>query len=238
MIYKRALLKLSGEVLAAQNEGPFCEAYLRQYASDIIAAQRKGIQIGIVIGGGNLLRGRAVKTDLIQRRTADHMGMLATIMNGLALRDALVKAGASACLFSAKSVDGIAKSFDPIEVDARLSDGQIAIFACGTGNPFVTTDAASSLRGIEIGAQVLLKATNVEGVYSADPKVDDLAVLYKTLTFDQVLTKQLAVMDVAAFSQCRDYNLPIRVFNIYKPGALLNALLGAEEGTLISNADK
>ncbi len=235
-MYKRVLLKLSGEVLAASREAPFSETLLQQYATDIVTALQQGIEIGVVVGGGNILRGREIKTDLICRRTADHMGMLATVMNGLALRDAILQAGAPACLFSAKSIEGVAKSFDPVAAEEALSAGQVVIFTGGTGNPFVTTDAASSLRGLEIGAEVLLKATNVDGVYSADPKVDTSAILYSTLSFDQALVEQLAVMDVAAFSQCRDYDLPIRVFNIYKSGALLNALLGADEGTLISNA--
>ncbi len=233
--YRRVLLKLSGEVLAEGAAEPFSDQRLRQYAADIQAAHAQGVQIAIVVGGGNLLRGRTVKTELIRARTADHMGMLATIMNGLALRDVLTHLGVPTSLFSAKAVSGIAAEFDPLHAEAALANGEVVVFAGGTGNPFVTTDSASSLRAIEVGADIVLKATNVDGVYAEDPKQNPHAVRYTVLSFADALSQRLAVMDMAAFSQCQAHDLPIRVFDIAQPCNLRAALLGEPCGTLVSN---
>jgi uridylate kinase len=165
------------------------------------------------------------------------MGMLATVLNSLALRDVLEHSGLRAEVFSAVSIGVLVKPFNSREVDAVLEAGSVAIFAGGTGNPFVTTDSAASLRAVEINADVLLKATKVDGVYSADPKKDKNATLYKSLTYKEALDKELSVMDLAAFCQCRDYNIPIRVFNVFKEGALTRALEGGSEGTLVSHGE-
>ncbi|MDF2529829.1 MAG: pyrH [Gammaproteobacteria bacterium] len=234
MAYKRVLLKLSGEAFAGESQQGVSPERLLAVAKDIQEAVTKGVQVAIVVGGGNFLRGASVSNEVISRTTADHMGMLGTILNGLALRDALESINLKTALFSALAVQGVAEGFDYRKAIYSLQQGHIVIFAGGTGNPFVTTDSTASLRAIEINADIILKATKVDGVYTSDPKKDASAKRYDKLTFDEALQKQLAVMDLAAFCQCRDYNIAIQVFNLFKPGALARALSGANEGTLVT----
>lgn len=232
---KRVLLKLSGEALAGDKQFGFDEAAFKPIVEDIFFAHQQGIKIVIVIGGGNFLRGTRDTNKYVSRATTDHMGMIATVINGLALRDALNKKGAKAKMRSAIFMPGVAKAFDIVSAKEIFDEGSILILTGGTGNPFVTTDSAASLRAIELEADVLLKATKVDGVYSADPVTNPEATFFESLTFDEVLKKEYAVMDLAAFCQCRDYNMPIRVFNLFKDNALRSALMGKSEGTLVSN---
>ncbi|WP_010598151.1 UMP kinase [Rickettsiella massiliensis] len=233
--YKRILLKLSGEALNGKTTDPIDSTALQQIAEDIVAASHLGIQIGIVIGGGNLFRGRSLAEVGLDRITGDQIGMLATVINALILRDALEKRGKIVRIMSALSIGKWVSEFDRYKAIRQLNKGYIVIFAGGTGNPLVSTDAAASLRGIEIGAEVLLKATQVDGVYSADPKKDKDAILYTHLTYKEVIEKELGVMDIAAFVQCRDQNLPIHVFNLQTPHALRTILQGGQVGTVVTN---
>jgi uridylate kinase len=236
--HKRVLLKLSGEALAGSKQFGYAEEAFNPIIEDIVFAHKSGVKIAIVIGGGNFLRGARDANAHITRATADQMGMIATVINGLALRDALLKKGASAKMRSAIFVSGIAKAFDIVEAREIYDSGSVLIIAGGTGNPFVTTDSAASLRSIELDADVLIKATKVDGIYSDDPKANPDAKLFSELSFEEVLKREYAVMDLAAFCQCRDYHIPIRVFNIFKDGALRRALLGESEGTLVSHLVK
>lgn len=234
MGHNRVLLKLSGEAFAGESQQGLSSERLLAVAKDIQEAVKKGVQIAIVVGGGNFLRGATVSNDVITRTTADQMGMLGTILNGLALRDALESINVKTALLSAVAVQGMAEVFDYRKAISYLNQDHVVIFTAGTGNPFVTTDSAASLRAIEINADVILKATKVDGVYTADPKKDPSAKRYDKLSFEEALQKELAVMDLAAFCQCRDYNIAIRVFNLFKPGALTRALNGDNEGTLVT----
>ena len=236
--HKRILLKLSGEALAGSKQFGYAEEAFNPIIEDIVFAHKSGIKIAIVIGGGNFLRGARDANAHITRATADQMGMIATVINGLALRDALLKKGASAKMRSAIFVSGIAKAFDIVEAKEIYDAGSVLIISGGTGNPFVTTDSAASLRSIELEADVLIKATKVDGIYSADPHIDASAKLFSELSFEEVLKREYAVMDLAAFCQCRDYEIPIRVFNLFKEGGLRRALLGEHEGTLVSHLVK
>jgi uridylate kinase len=192
-----------------------------------------GVQVGLVLGGGNIFRGEGLAKAGMNRVVGDHMGMLATVMNGLAMRDSLHRAFVNARLMSAIPLNGICDSYTWAEAISLLKSGRVVIFSAGTGNPFFTTDSAACLRGIEIEADVVLKATRVDGVYSADPETDPNAELYSHLGYEDVLSKELKVMDLAAFTLARDHNIPIRVFNMNKPGALMRVICGEEEGTLI-----
>jgi uridylate kinase len=234
MGHKRVLLKLSGEAFAGESQQGLSSERLLAVAKDIQEAVKKGVQVAIVVGGGNFLRGATVSNDVITRTTADQMGMLGTILNGLALRDALESISVKTALLSAVAVQGMAEVFDYRKAISYLNQNHVVIFTAGTGNPFVTTDSAASLRAIEINADVILKATKVDGVYTADPKKDPSAKRYDKLSFEEALQKELAVMDLAAFCQCRDYNISIQVFNLFKPGALIRALNGDNEGTLVT----
>jgi uridylate kinase len=231
---RRVLLKLSGEALAEEGQQGIHAGQLSTIAKDIVAAAKAGIEVGVVVGGGNFIRGCQNTANNIQRVTADHMGMLATLLNGLALRDAIEAEGYHATVLSALPVPGIVEGYSARRAIAELASKKVVIFTGGTGNPFVTTDSASSLRSIEINAEVLLKATKVDGIYNADPRRNPEAKRYDFVSYTEALQKELAVMDLAAFCQCRDYNVKIRVFNLFKPGALLRALTGAEEGTLVA----
>jgi len=193
----------------------------------------RGSQVGLVIGGGNLFRGAALNAVGMDRVTGDHMGMLATVMNALAMRDALERTNISSHVMSAIQMSGVVEHYDRRRAIRYIKDGDVVIFAAGTGNPFFTTDSAACLRGIEIDADVVLKATKVDGVYSADPMLDPTAELYEHLTYDEVLDKKLGVMDLTAICLCREHNMPLRVFRMSKPGALLNVVVGGNEGTLI-----
>jgi uridylate kinase len=192
-----------------------------------------GIQLAVVIGGGNIFRGVALGASGMDRATADYMGMMATIMNAMALQDAMRNAGLEARVQSALNVEQVIEPYIRPKAMRYLDEGKIVIFAAGTGNPFFTTDTAAALRGSEIGAEVVLKATKVDGVYSADPKKDPTAVRYSSITFDDALARNLQIMDATAFALCRDQGLPIRVFNINRPGALRRVVSGEDEGTLV-----
>ncbi len=231
--YRRILLKLSGEALVGEGVTTIDPNVLDRMATEISEIYRLGVQIAIVIGGGNFFRGAALSDAGINRITGDYMGMLATMMNGLALRDSFERAGMPVRIASALPVAGVADGFQRRKAIHHLEQGRIVVFVGGTGNPLVTTDSAASLRGIEIEADVVLKATNVDGIYSADPAKDKNATLYQQLSYQEALEKELAVMDLAAFCQCRDHNMPLRVFNIRKQGALMRVVLGENEGTLV-----
>lgn len=232
-IYKRILLKLSGEALQGQASFGIDPAVLDRLVKEIGEVAKLGVQIGIVVGGGNLFRGATLAKVGIDRITGDQMGMLATVMNALAMRDALQSQGVSSRIMSAISISGLVDPFDRGKAIAHLQEEQVVIFAGGTGNPLVTTDSAASLRGIEIGADVLLKATNVDGIYSADPAKDPQAKLYKHLTYQEALDRELGVMDLTSFCQCRDHGLAIRVFNVTKPDILLKIVTSKDEGTIV-----
>lgn len=237
-IYRRILLKMSGEALMAKGTQPIAPSVLDRMALEVSHVYQLGVQIAIVIGGGNFFRGTTLSEAGINRITADYMGMLGTLMNGLALRDAFERSGLPVRILSAIAMSGVVDHFNRRKAIHHLQQGRVIIFAAGTGNPLVTTDSAASLRGIEIDADVVLKATNVDGVYSADPAKDPHAKLYKHLSYQEALEKELAVMDLAAFCQCRDHNMPLRIFNINKPGALLRVIMGEDEGTIVNNGDQ
>lgn len=231
--YKRVLLKLSGEALMGEQEFGIDPKVLDRMALEIGALIGIGVQVGLVIGGGNLFRGAALNAAGMDRVTGDHMGMLATMMNGLAMRDALERSNIRTRVMSAIPMSGIVEHYDRRRAVRDLKDGDVVIFCAGTGNPFFTTDSAACLRGIEIDADVVLKATKVDGVYSADPVKDPTAEKYETLTYDEVLDKKLGVMDLTAICLCRDQSMPVRVFNMNKSGALTRIVVGEAEGTLI-----
>jgi uridylate kinase len=232
--YKRILLKLSGEALTGSERFGIDPRVLDSMALAIGQLVGIGVQVGLVIGGGNLFRGAALQEAGLDRVTGDHMGMLATVMNALAMRDALERSDIATRVMSAIPMSGVVDHYDRRKAMRWLIDGDVVIFSAGTGNPFFTTDSAACLRGIEIDADLVLKATKVDGVYSADPvKVPD-AIKYDHLTYDEVLDKKLEVMDLTAICLCRDHNMPLRVFEMEKPGALLNIVRGGDEGTLIN----
>ncbi len=233
--YQRVLLKLSGEALMGDRSFGIDPLVLDRIARDVRAAIESGVQVGMVIGGGNLFRGANLSKAGIGRVSADQMGMLATVMNAIAMRDALERVGQDARILSAVAMNGVVEIHDRRHAIRQLEKNVQVIFSAGTGNPFVTTDSAASLRAIECDADVLLKATQVEGVYDADPSINPDAKLYKQLTFSEVLEKELGVMDLGAFCQCRDHDMPIRVFNLGKSGAFSRAIAGEEEGTLVTN---
>lgn len=236
-VYKRILLKLSGEALVGKTKfgiDPEVVEYIGGEISDILGLD---VQVGVVIGGGNFFRGKALFKAGLDRITADNMGTIATLINALAMRDIFERNNIPALIMSAIPMSGIVEHYDRRRAIRKLESGNVVIFAAGTGNPLVTTDSALSLRGIEVEADILLKATNVDGIYSADPVHDPKAKRYKSLTYREVLEKELAVMDLAAFSQCRDYNMILRVFNLRKKGALLRIILGEDEGTIVKNGD-
>jgi uridylate kinase len=231
--YKRILLKLSGEELMGDEGFGIDPKVLDRMALEIGQLVGIGVQVGLVIGGGNLFRGAALSAAGMERVTGDHMGMLATMMNGLAMRDALDRNNISARVMSAIPMSGVVEHYDRRRATRYLDRGDVVIFSAGTGNPFFTTDSAACLRGIEIDAEIVLKATKVDGVYSADPMKDPSATMYSHLTYDEALEKRLGVMDLTAICLCREQDMPLRVFRMSKPGALLNIAVGGEEGTLI-----
>ncbi|MFT5038142.1 MAG: uridylate kinase [Flavobacteriaceae bacterium] len=234
--YKRILLKLSGEELMGKEGFGIDPKVLDRMALEIGQLVGIGVQVGLVIGGGNLFRGAALNAAGMDRVTGDHMGMLATVMNALAMRDALERTNISSHVMSAIPMSGVVEHYDRRRAIRYLKDGDVVIFAAGTGNPFFTTDSAACLRGIEIDADVVLKATKVDGVYTSDPMLNSDAVLYTHLTYDQVLDKKLGVMDLTAICLCREHNMPLRVFRMSKQGALLNLVVGGSEGTLIEES--
>jgi uridylate kinase len=228
----RILLKLSGETLGHEGVG-IDPGVLDKTALEIGQLVGIGVQVGLVIGGGNLFRGAELSRAGLDRVTGDHMGMLATVMNALAMRDALERANIQTVVMSAIPMSGVVEHYDRRLAIRQLNAGRVVIFSAGTGNPFFTTDSAACLRGIEIDADIVLKATKVDGVYSADPMLDDSAVRYESLSYSEVLDKQLGVMDLTAICLARDHQMPLRVFSMEHSGALRNAVVGNNEGTLI-----
>ena len=231
--YKRILLKLSGEALAGDEAFGIKPEVLDRMALEIGQLVGVGIQVGLVVGGGNLFRGAALNAAGLDRVAGDHMGMLATVMNGLALRDALERSNITTHVMSAIPMDGVVEHYDHRRAMRYLSSGDVVIFSAGTGNPFFTTDSAACLRAIEIDADLMLKATKVDGVYSDDPVKTPDAKRYDRLTYDEVLARQLGVMDLTAICLARDHGLPVRVFDMNDSGSLARAVLGSDEGTLI-----
>ena len=233
--YRRILLKLSGEALMGKGDYGIDPEVLRRLANEIVEVVARGVQIGLVIGGGNIFRGAGLARAGMDRVTGDHMGMLATVMNGLAMQDALESLGAHARVMSALRINEVAEDYIRRRAIRHLEKGRVVIFAAGTGNPFFTTDTAASLRAIEIDADILLKATKVNGIYTDDPVKNPAAERYQRLTFDKVLADKLEVMDATAIVMCRDNNLPLRVFNLFSVGDLLRIVDGEDVGTLVSN---
>ena len=231
--YKRILLKLSGEELMGDEGFGIDPKILDRMALEIGQLVGICVQVGLVIGGGNLFRGAALNAAGMDRVTGDHMGMLATVMNALAMRDALERTNISSHVMSSIPMSGVVEHYDRRRAIRYLKEGDVVIFAAGTGNPFFTTDSAACLRGIEIDANVVLTATKVDGVYSADPMLEPNAEFFQHLTYDEVLDKKLEVMDLTAICLCRAHCMPLRVFRMSKPGALLNLVVGGNEGTLI-----
>lgn len=231
--YKRILLKLSGEALMGDHDFGIDPKVLDRMALEIGQLIGIGVQVGLVIGGGNLFRGAALHEAGMDRVTGDHMGMLATVMNGLAMRDALERASIRSRVMSAIPMSGVVEHYDRRTAIRYLTASDVVIFSAGTGNPFFTTDSAACLRGIEIDADVVIKATKVDGVYDKDPVKHADAVKYDSLSYDDVLDQKLGVMDLTAICLVRDHDMPVRVFDMTKPGALLNLVTGGKEGTLI-----
>ena len=231
--YKRIILKLSGEALMGDFDFGIDPNVLDRMALEIGQLRGIGVQVGLVVGGGNLFRGAALQKTGLDRVTGDHMGMLATVMNGLAMRDALERSNISTTLMSAIQMSGVVEHYDRRKSMRLLEQGDVVIFAAGTGNPFFTTDSAAYLRGIEVEADAVFKATKVDGVYDSDPVVNTEAAKYDRLTYDEVLEKKLGVMDLTAICLCRDHDMPVRVFNMNQPGSLLTVTLGGADGTLI-----
>jgi uridylate kinase len=231
--YQRILLKLSGEALLGNEDYGIDPVIIRRIANEVLEVCKTGVQVAIVIGGGNIFRGAGLAQSGIDRVTGDHMGMLATLMNSLALQDALEKAGADARVMSAISVHDVSEDYIRRRATRHLEKDRIVIIAGGTGNPFFTTDTAAALRAIEVGADIVLKATKVDGVYSADPKVDENASMYESLSYDEVIEGKLGVMDTNAIVLCRDQKMPIRVFNVFGVGNLMKIVTGEKVGTII-----
>jgi uridylate kinase len=232
--YRRVLLKLSGEALLGELDygiDPKISSRIAREVADVVAS---GVQIGIVIGGGNIFRGKGLAASGIDRITGDHMGMLATVMNALALQDALEKAGVTTRVMSAVSVRDVCEDYIRRRAVRHLEKGRAVIFAAGTGNPFFTTDTAASLRAIEVGADVMIKATKVDGIYSADPVTHSEATRYSRISYDEVIERKLQVMDTNAIVLCRDQSMPIRIVNLNRPGELGRVIRGEEVGTLVS----
>ena len=235
--YKRILLKLSGEALMGEQDFGIDPAIVQRISAEIAQAVEAGVEVGLVIGGGNIFRGVSLASSGMDRATADHMGMLATVINALSVQDGLEKAGVTVRVMSALPIHQVCEDYARRRAIRHLEKGRVVIMAAGTGNPFFTTDSAATLRGIEINADLVLKATKVDGVYTADPVKDPLATRYQRLTFNEVLERQLGVMDLTAIVLCRDHNMPLRVFNMNKPGALMAIMHGADEGTLVERGE-
>lgn len=231
--YRRVLLKLSGEALMGNDAFGINRDTVMQIIAQVKEIHDLGVQIAIVIGGGNIFRGVSQSAKGMERATADYMGMLATVMNALALKEAFTSLGVQARVQSALSMQQIVETYTRPKAIQYLEEGKVLIFAAGTGNPFFTTDTAAALRGAEMNCDIMLKATNVDGVYSADPKKDAAATRYQTITFDEAIHKNLKVMDATAFALCREQKLNIIVFGVFKNGALKRVVMGEDEGTLV-----
>jgi uridylate kinase len=233
--YKRVLLKLSGEALMGEDAYGINRATLERIVTEVAEVVGMGVELGIVIGGGNIFRGVALGAAGMDRATADYMGMLATVMNALALQDAMRRIGLASRVQSALNIEQVAEPYIRGKAMRYLEEGKVVIFGAGTGNPFFTTDTAAALRGMEMNVDIVLKATKVDGVYTDDPNTKPDAMRYKRLTFDEAIVKNLKVMDATALTLCRDQKLPVSVFSILKPGALKRVVLGEDEGTLVYN---
>jgi uridylate kinase len=237
-MYKRILLKLSGEALMGELSYGIDPKVINRIAEDIKSAHASGVQIAVVIGGGNIFRGAGLAEAGMDRVTGDHMGMLATVINSLALQDALENMGMYCRVMSAIKINQVCEDYIRRRAIRHLEKGRIVIFAGGTGNPFFTTDSAASLRAIEIEADLMLKATKVDGVYDSDPKRNPAAKRYSRLTYDKALASKLGVMDATAMVMCRDYNMPIRVFDMNEPEALVQIIAGKPIGTVVERGDE
>jgi len=231
--FRRVLLKLSGEALMGDDAYGINRDMLLRVVGEIGAVTALGVETGVVIGGGNIFRGIAAGATGMDRATADYMGMLATVMNALALGDAMRSQGINNRVQSALNIEQVVEPYIRGKAIRYLEEGKVVIFAAGTGNPFFTTDTAAALRGTEIGAEIVIKATKVDGVYTADPKKDASATRYQRVSFDEAISRNLKVMDATALALCRDQRLPINVFSIFKPGALKRVVLGEDEGTMV-----
>jgi uridylate kinase len=229
--FKRILLKLSGEALMGEDSYGINRATIERIVAEIKEVVDLGVEVGVVIGGGNIFRGVAPAAAGMDRATADYMGMMATVMNALALQDAMRQIGLVSRVQSALNIEQVAEPYIRGKAMRYLEEGRVVIFGAGTGNPFFTTDTAAALRGMEMNADIVLKATKVDGVYTDDPKTHPDAMRYKTLTFDEAIIKNLKVMDATALTLCRDQKLPICVFSIFKQGALKRVVMGEDEGT-------
>lgn len=231
--YKRILLKLSGEALMGDDRYGINRAVVERIVAEIAEVTRLGVQVAVVIGGGNIFRGMTSAEDGMDRATADYMGMLATVMNALALQDAMRRGGLISRVQSALRIDQVVEPYIRGKAIRYLEAGKIVIFAAGTGNPFFTTDTAAALRGMEMNVDIVLKATKVDGVYNCDPKQNASAIRYQKLSFDTAISQNLKVMDATALTLCRDQKLPLNVFSIFRAGALKRVVMGEDEGTLV-----
>ncbi len=231
--YKRVLLKLSGEALMGDDAYGINRETIDRIAAEVKEILNLGVEVGVVIGGGNIFRGVAPAAAGMDRATADYMGMLATVMNALALQDAMRRQGLKSRVLSALNIEQVAEPYIRGKAMRYLEEGRVVIFAAGTGNPFFTTDTAAALRGMEMNVDIVLKATKVDGVYTDDPKTHPDAMRYQRISFDEAIVKKLKVMDATALTLCRDQKLPICVFSIFKFGALTRVVLGEDEGTLV-----
>ncbi|MFB1487329.1 MULTISPECIES: UMP kinase [unclassified Thiocapsa] len=232
-LYRRILLKLSGEALVGSEAYGIDPEVLDRFAGEIRDLAAVGVQVALVIGGGNIFRGAGLAAKGMDRVTGDQMGMLATVMNGLAMQDALERLGIAARVMSALKINQVCEDYIRRRAMRHLEKGRVVVFAAGTGNPFFTTDSAASLRAIEVGADLLIKATKVDGIYSADPMIDPGATFYPRISYDRALREGLQVMDTTAIVLCRDHGMPLRVMNINEPGALLRLIRGEDIGSLV-----
>ncbi len=232
-VFKRVLLKLSGEALMGNADFGIDPEVISRFAKEIAELSAQGVELGIVIGGGNIFRGAGLAASGMDRVSGDHMGMLATVMNALAFQDALEQQGAFCRVMSAIRINQVCEDYLRRRAIRHLEKGRVVIFAAGTGNPFFTTDSAASLRAVEIGADLMLKATQVDGVYSADPKKDPDAIRYTELSYDEVINKRLGVMDTTAVVMCQEQQMPLRIFDVHKAGNLTKIIYGEDIGTLV-----
>ena len=232
--YKRVLLKLSGEALMGDDAYGINRSTISRIVNEVKEIVDLGVQVAVVIGGGNIFRGVAPAAEGMDRATADYMGMLATVMNAMALQDAMRNIGLNARVLSALNIEQVAEPYIRGKAIRSLEEGRVVIFGAGTGNPFFTTDTAAALRGMEMNAEIVIKATKVDGIYTDDPKTHPDAMRYKTITFDEAIIKNLKVMDATALTLCRDQKLPIVVFSIFKQGALKKVIMGGDEGSMVT----
>jgi uridylate kinase len=233
-IYKRVLINFSGEALLGGQPYGIDPDFLTRIRSEVVELSRMGVEVALVVGGGNIFRGAGLAEGGMERVTGDHMGMLATVINALAIQDAIERQGAYCRVMSALEIKEVCENYIRRRAVRHLQKGRIVVFAAGTGNPFFTTDTAASLRAMEIGADVMMKATRVDGVYDKDPLMHSDARRYESITYDEVLRDKLAVMDATAIVMCRDYDLSLQVFNLNEPGELVRAVCGQSTGTLVT----